>query len=111
MTEPITQAAVEADIMRLSGLLDTATSEIAKRARDAAGKRVDSKVAQARAFLGAEGSVDARKASSTIQCADVIRAAELADAVLLGAQDAARNIRSQLDALRSVNANARHLVT
>jgi hypothetical protein len=108
-TDPVTPAAVETEIMRLSGLLDLATSETAKRAREAAEARVKAKVAYAQAFLTAEGPVEARKASATIQSQDAQLAAEIADARLLGSQDAARNMRAQLDALRSVNANVRHL--
>ncbi len=107
--EPITPAAVEGEILRLSALLDHATSEIAKRGRDAAEKRMHRDLSVAKAYVAAEGTVDAKKATARIECADVVKDAEIADAVLRNARDAAHNIRSQLDALRSVNASLRHL--
>lgn len=105
--------------MRLSRLLDKATTEIAKRARDAATKRAAAKVGLARAFLEARGerepgsrppSADACEAHARVACADEIVDDEMAQAVLLGAQEAARNTRAQLEALRSVAANVRQLV-
>lgn len=120
MADPITQHEVEQEIMRLSGLLDTATTEIAKRARDAATKRARAKIDLARAFLEARHatqiagsrppSADLCEAQARAACAVQVTEQEMADAVLLAAQEAARNTRSQLDALRSIAANVRHMV-
>ena len=120
MTAPITQTEVEDEIMRLSRLLDHATTEIAKRARDAATKRARVKIDLARAFLEARGAAqingrppaaDSCEAQARAACAEQITDDEMAQGVLLGAQEAARNTRSQLDALRSIAANVRHLVS
>lgn len=120
MTAPITMHEVEQEIVRLSNLLDHATTEIAKRARDAAGKRARAKVDLAKAFLEARGTVttngrpisaDACEAHARAACEQQVIDDEMAQAVLLAAQEAARNTRAQLDALRSVMANVRHQVT
>lgn len=107
MDSPITPADVEAEIVRLSALLDTATTEIARRARDAAEKHVAYKRSEAVAYLHASGSIPERKAQALTATADEFLASEVADARVLAAREAAHNTRSQLDALRSVAANVR----
>jgi hypothetical protein len=111
MSEPLSQAQVEAEIMRLSGLAEKATHEIAKRARAAAEADVAWKVGYAKAFLLADGTGPARDAQATVECADEYAAKKSSEAVLMSAQEAGRNYRAQLDALRSINANHRALVT
>lgn len=66
MNNIIGPAEVEAEIMRLSGLLDLATTEIAKRARARAVAKADYKVAFAKARLLATGRVAERDDAATI---------------------------------------------
>ena len=107
MIDVITPAEVEAEILRLSRLLDLATAEIAKRGRACANAKIDHRVAFATARLAATGTIPEREDVATLASQDEARVYELAAATLGAAQDAARNTRSQLDALRSVNANVR----
>lgn len=111
MSEPIAQVDIEAEILRLSRLAEDVTSALADRSRIAAETRVRHKVAYAKAFLLASGTVDAREATATVETTDDLLAREVAEAREKAAQEAGRNYRAQLDALRSINANHRALVT
>jgi len=107
----LNQAQVEAEIMRLSGLAERATTALAKRARASAEADAKFKVEFAKEFLKAEGSVDARNATANVICAHLYLQRKITEAELMAAQEAGRNYRAQLDALRSINANLRPLVT
>lgn len=111
MDDPIPQVRIESEIMRLSALAEDVTHQLAKRARDAAEADVAYKVAHAKALLLAEGPQYVRDAEATVQTEAEYQRRRAAEAVLLSAQEAGRNVRAQLDALRSINANHRALVT
>lgn len=111
MTDPVAQIEVEHEIMRLHRLAEDVTSALAERSRVAAETRTRHKVGFARAFLLASGSVGAREAQATVDTADDLLAREVAEAREKAAQEAGRNYRAQLDALRSINANLRYSVT
>ena len=111
MTDPVPQVDIEAEILRLSARAEHITQEIAKRARAAAEADVTYKVAHAKALLLAEGPQYIRDAEATGQTAVEYRERRGTEALLLSAQEAGRNVRAQLDALRSINANHRALVT
>lgn len=103
-------AEVEHEIMRISGLCERVTTEIASRARAAAEADVAFKLGHARAFLRTDAkTVGAREAEALLACENEYRDRKITEAVLLGAQEAGRNYRAQLDALRSINANMRSL--
>lgn len=110
MTGLLTPPEVESEILRRAKRLDKVTAALAKRARAAAEADVAWKIAHARALLAAEGTVAEREAHALLACEQEYGAHRLADAVLLSAQEAGRNGRAQLDALRSVNVNLRALV-
>jgi hypothetical protein len=107
----LAQADVENEIMRLSGLAEKVTLEMAKRAQASAEADADYKVAHAKAFLAADGSVAVREAIAAVETETLYRDRKIAEAKLLSAQEAGRNYRAQLDSLRSVNSNLRALVT
>lgn len=111
MTEPIPQVHIESEIIRLSRAAEGATQQLAQRAQAAAEADVAYKVAHAKALLRAEGPQYVRDAEATVETADEYQARKIAEAKLLAAQEAGRNYRAQLDALRSINANHRALVT
>lgn len=111
MDDPIPQVQIETEIMRLAGLAESVTQELAKRARAAADADVAYKVAHAKALLAAEGPQYVRDAEATVRTEDVYRERKISDARLLAAQEAGRNYRAGLDGLRSINANHRALVT
>ena len=116
---PDSPQAIEQEILRLSGLLDLATSKIANRARKSAETDVTYKVAFAQATLKAHHNASDQpkkptvaeiEAYATVECQQEYRDKRNAEATLLSAQEASRNIRSQLDALRSLAANQRFLL-
>lgn len=110
-TDVLVPTDVEREILRISALCEKVTTEIAQRARAAAEADVAYKLANAKAFLRSdEKTVGGREASSLIVCEDEYRNRRITEAILLGAQEAGRNYRAQLDALRSINANLRYSV-
>jgi hypothetical protein len=111
MTDPVPQVHIESEIMRLSQLAEQVTQKLAERARNAAEADVAYKVAHAKALLLADGPQYVRDAEATVQAAGEFREKRATEALLLAAQEAGRNYRAQLDALRSINANHRALVT
>lgn len=111
MTNPLAQVEVEAEIMRLSEKAEQVTQEIGKRARAAAEADAAYDAAYYRAFLLAEGAMELRKAIAKDKTADLYLQKVAAEAVLDSAKEAGRNTRAQLDALRSINANHRALVS
>lgn len=111
MSNVLQPAQVENEIMRISALCEKVTTEIATRARAAAEADVAFKMAHAKASLRAEGkTVSEREAEAALFCEDEYRNKRITEAVLLGAQEAGRNYRAQLEALRSINANLRYNV-
>lgn len=111
MTNPLAQVDVESEIMRLSRLAEEVTQKLSKRAREAAVADVAYKVGHAKALLLAEGPQYVRDAEATVKTEVEYREKRSTEALLLAAQEAGRNYRAQLDALRSINANHRALVT
>lgn len=112
MSEPLTQVFVESEIVRLSGLCERVTHELSKRARESAEADSEYKRSHAQAFLMAQGkTVGDREAQAALECDEEYTRRKIAEALLLAAQEAGRNYRAQLDALRSINANLRPLVT
>lgn len=112
MSEPLSQVFVESEIIRLCGLAERVTTELAKRARDAAEADANYKRAHASAFLMAQGkTVGDREAAAALETDAEYTARKIGEALLLAAQEAGRNYRAQLDALRSINANMRAMVS
>lgn len=109
--EPLAPKGVEDDIRRLCGLLDELTSDLATAARTAALADANYKREHAKALLGARGidksTVGEREAVAALETADEYEARRIGEAILMAKQESGRNIRAQLDALRSINANLR----
>jgi hypothetical protein len=104
----LTQTAVEDELRRLIGQAEAVAHDVAARAEDAARAEHAYKVGFARALLRADGSVAAREAQALLAVEDLHLARKVADARLLAAQETARTIRSNVDALRSLNVSVRH---
>jgi hypothetical protein len=85
------------------------TVEVGQRARAAGAADAAYKVKRSQEFLRAEGSVAVREATADA-CADEYAAKKQADALLLSAQEAGRNVRARLEAMRSLAANVRDAV-
>ena len=111
VSHPIAQVDIEAEILRLSALAEKVTRELARRARAAAEADATYKVAHAKALLLADGPQYVRDAEATVKTETELIEKRSTEALLLAAQEAGRNYRAQLDALRSINANHRALVT
>lgn len=109
--QPLAPVGVEADIRRLCGLLEELTADLAQAARTAALADAAYKREHAKSLLGARGieksTVGEREAVADLECADEYEARRISEAVLMAKQESGRNIRAQLDALRSINANLR----
>lgn len=111
MTEPLSQVQIESEIVRLCGLAERVTTEIAQRARTSAEADARYKKAHASAYLMAQGkTVGDREAVAALETDAEFTDRKIAEALLLAAQEAGRNYRAQLEALRSLNANLRALV-
>lgn len=109
---PVSQAEIESEIMRLSELCEKATHEVRKRGEAKAKARTDHAVAFAQARLRSSGTtVGEREDEATVETAALLGHKEFTEALFESAKEAGRNYRAQLDALRSINANLRPLVT
>ena len=106
----LTQGSVEAELERLIEAADVVAHDVADRAEEAARAEHAYKIGYARALLRSEGTVAIREAQSLLMVEQEHLERKIADAKLLAAQETARTIRAQLDALRSVNATVRHAV-
>lgn len=112
MSEPLTQVFIETEIVRLCAYAENVTQQLAKRARESAQADADYKKAHASAYLMASGkTVGDREAVAAMETADEYERRKIAEALLLAATEAGRNVRAQLDSLRSLNANQRALIT
>lgn len=106
----LTQGQVEAELERLKDAAGDVALDVAARAEEAARAEVAYKLGFAKALLRAEGTVAIRESQALLAVGQEYLARKIADAKLLAAQETARTIRAQLDALRSVNATVRHAV-
>lgn len=83
-------------LSELSRLLDAATVEVAELDEAAVRAKAVYEVEQARAFLAADGAMDARKAQATVKVADYWLAVELAQAQHRACKERINTLRSQL---------------
>ena len=60
---------------------------------------------------GVKGRVPGKEATALLEVDEEFAEWKLADAELRALQETGRNLRAQLDALRSINANVRSVVT
>jgi hypothetical protein len=107
----LAQEDVESEIMRLSERCEQVTLQLAKRAIAAAEADAAFKVEYAKAYLVAEGTVPEREAHAAIATQGAYRDHRIAEARFKSAAEAGRNARTQLEALRSIAANLRALVS
>lgn len=118
MQDLIPQVDLEAEIMRLSGLLDQATRKILQRALRSARADSDYKREYSKAYLTVDGKNAAEKEARVLtsvtlegdDLADLYDDRKIAEAVLVSAQEAARNLRAQISALQTLSANQRFLL-
>jgi hypothetical protein len=94
-------------LSELSKLLDAATVEVAELDEAAVTRKQAFEVAQARAFLAAEGPMDARKAQATLAAADYALAYELAAAKHRACRERIRTLGVQIEVGRTLSAATR----
>lgn len=94
-------------LSELSRLLDAATDEVAILDEAAVKAKQAHEVAAARAYLTAEGSIEARKSQAVIACADLALAAELAQAKHRACRERIRTLGVQIEVGRSLSAAVR----
>jgi len=94
-------------LSELSKLLDAATVEVAELDEAAVTRKQAFEVAQARAFLAAEGPMDARKAQATLAAADYSLAYELAAAKHRACRERIRTLGVQIEVGRTLSAATR----
>lgn len=75
--------------------------------RDAVNRREDYTLAYSRAFLSAEGSMDIRRHTATVETHDARIAAELAETAVRGLRRRVDTIRTRIDIGRSLGAAVR----
>lgn len=112
--DPMAQAEVEREIRDLARRLDRVTVDYADMSQTAAEARVAYKLGYAKALLRAQdqkGTVAMKEAWALTEVEEEFARYELADAEAKALQEVARGLRSQLDGLRSINANVRAVVT
>lgn len=108
---PLAQVEIEHEIIRLSELLETVTDDLADCAVVAAKADADYKAAYASKFLVAEGPIGQREQQAMSECEDLYLAKKIGEARLDATREKGRNIRAQLDSLRTLAANLRPMVT
>lgn len=107
MSDPRSPARAESEIWRLSAELEVQTSRLTEATQRWADREYLYKIAWANAYLRASGTVAEREARATLAVASELRDRGTAEAAMKAAQEAGRNLRAQLDALRSINVNLR----
>lgn len=108
--DPLSQLAVERQIVDLVNKAQKVTTEVMQRAVTAGEADATYKCKWSQEFLKAEGSVAAREAQADVACADEYAAKKNADALLLSAREAGLNVRARLDAMRTLASNVRGAV-
>lgn len=94
-------------LSELSRMLDAATDEVAVLDEAAVRAKQQHEVAAARAYLTAEGPVDARKAQAVVAVADLALASDMAAAKHRACRERINTIRSQLSIGQTLSAAIR----
>lgn len=118
-TQIVGLAEIEAEIRRLVAKLEKVTQAVRQRGEAAALADTTYDIAYSQAFLlakegklagqEAKASDLAAKAHAVVVASEQLSERNITQALYESSREAARNIRSQLDALRSINTNTRAL--
>lgn len=107
MSVPQNTNEVVKQLSKLARQLDETTQQLNTADIDAVNARETAKLAEAKAFLAAQGSVDARKSQAVIETHEVRLAAEVADAGVRGLQRTIRTLQTRIDVGRTYGATLR----
>lgn len=107
MSTPQNANEVALNLANLSRELDRVKDALNSADMDAVIKREDSKLAESKAFLKAEGAMDFRKHTAIVATHDERLAAETAEAIVRGLTRSMRTLQSRIDVGRSIGAGVR----
>ena len=110
-SQPISQFDVEEEIIRLLNLLEQETEAFEKLAEDAAKKEATYKAEWAKSYLANSGSIKEREAWADYQNADNTMNFKIAEGLVKAKREKLSSLRTSIDALRTLNANVRAMVT
>ncbi len=113
----VTQDDVETEILRLSALLEHATGDLADASEAAANAEADYRVAYAHEFYSPTRPDEEedppklteklRESLATIACDELLHRYKVTAARQLSLTEKCRQLRAQLDAVRTISANVR----
>lgn len=107
LREPLTLPEVEQEIHRLIGEMEDSTEKLYDLGEKMARTEANHKRERAKQYLSAEGPVHAREATADEETAEMLFERRVAEVRYESERERLRTIRAALDALRSINANAR----
>jgi hypothetical protein len=107
MTEPLNPTQIALHLAELARDLDTTVGQLKVVDHELTEKRAAADLAYSRAFLGAAGSVDARKHQAAIETHEQRLAADLADAMFRHLRRRTDAIKVRIDVGRTYNAAVR----
>lgn len=98
---------VALNLARLSRQLDEVKDELNRADMDHVHKRETAKLAEARTYLAAEGSIEARKRQTDLATHEERLAAEVAEATVRGLVRTMKTLQSRIDVGRTLGAGIR----
>lgn len=108
---PISQVDVEEEIIRLLNLLEEEVEVFERLSEDAAKKEATFKAEWAKSYLANSGSIKEREAWADYQMADHAMNYKIAEALVKSKREKLSSLRTSIDALRTLNANVRSMVS
>ncbi len=108
---PISQVEIEQELMRLADMLESETEAFETLAMDAAKKEATYKSNWAKEYLSAKGSIKEREAWADYKLAEQIYDHKIAEALLKSKREKLSSLRTSIDALRTLAANVRAMVS
>lgn len=103
----LTPNAIARNLIDLARQLDGLVDLSEQLDRDAVNAKIDADLAEARAFVAADGPVDQRRYLAKIEATEVRRDAELKMAALRACRDRVKALQVRIDTGRSLSALAR----
>lgn len=107
MSEVLTQADCEREIIRLARVMESKTVELASLARNAANAEAIYKREWAKQYLIATGPIVQRQAQADVDTYTEFLDRKITEGVYDACKEALRSLRTSIDALRTISANIR----
>lgn len=109
--QPISQVEVEVELIRLNDMLESETEAFEMLAVDSAKKEATYKSNWAKEYLSAKGSIKEREAWADYKLAEQSYDYKIAEALLKSKREKLSSLRTSIDALRTLSANVRMMVS